>query len=278
MNPLVSILIPVYNRVSLVGETIESARNQTYQNIEIVIVDNCSTDGTWEFLQEYSKIDSRIRIYQNTKNIGPVMNWEKGIEYATGEFITMLFSDDRIDRKFIEISLNLIDKDTAFVISKVQVFKENFVISSNDYLGISEISSLNFIKDKLGKNLHFFPVSPCSALFRYQDLKSNLIVKIPNPEKLDFEKFGAGNDMLIFLLIARLYKKIKFTNEYLVFFRNHNESISVENKLEWFYYYAGLYFVRSYKKNMLFVYKIKIIIKLISQRKFAIIPKLLIKY
>ena len=52
-NPLVSILIPVYNREKYIGEAIESAINQTYKNIEVIIVDNCSTDNTWKILQDY---------------------------------------------------------------------------------------------------------------------------------------------------------------------------------------------------------------------------------
>lgn len=53
-NPLVSILIPVYNREKYIGEAIESAINQTYKNIEVIIVDNCSTDNTWKILQDLS--------------------------------------------------------------------------------------------------------------------------------------------------------------------------------------------------------------------------------
>ena len=92
-KPLVSILIPVYNRERLVKKAIESAINQAYKNIEIIAVDNKSTDKTYEVLTEYSKKYSNIKVYQNKENIGPVRNWKKCLEYSSGEFIKILFSE-----------------------------------------------------------------------------------------------------------------------------------------------------------------------------------------
>ena len=63
--PLVSILIPVYNRASIVSRAIDSALSQTYSNIEIIIVDNNSTDSTWDILLKYKQRDSRIKIFKN---------------------------------------------------------------------------------------------------------------------------------------------------------------------------------------------------------------------
>ena len=60
----VSILVPVYNREDLIGQTLNSALNQTYKNIEIIVVDNSSTDNTWEVVQSYEKQDSRIKAFQ----------------------------------------------------------------------------------------------------------------------------------------------------------------------------------------------------------------------
>jgi len=149
---LVSILIPVYNRVSLVGETIESAINQTYKNIEIIIVDNFSTDGTWELLQQYAGKDKRIQIYRNTENIGPVRNWICCAEKATGKFINILFSDDIILPTFISETMNLFTNETAFVISKTQEFDDNATVAKYNYKNISEIDSNKFIKDKIIQN------------------------------------------------------------------------------------------------------------------------------
>ena len=73
--PLVSVLIPVYNREILVRKTIESAVNQTYDNIEIIVIDNQSTDGTFEVIQEYAERYDNVWCFQNDVNMGPVLNW-----------------------------------------------------------------------------------------------------------------------------------------------------------------------------------------------------------
>lgn len=75
-EPLVSIIIPVFNRDSLVIDAIDSALNQTYKNIEIIVIDNKSLDNTWTNIQKY-KQDKCIRLFQNTINIGPVLNWKR---------------------------------------------------------------------------------------------------------------------------------------------------------------------------------------------------------
>jgi len=93
---LVSILIPVYNREKLVKRAIESAINQTYENIEVIAVDNKSTDRTYEVLKGHAEKYPDVKVYQNKENLGPVRNWKKCLEYSSGEFIKILFSDDWI--------------------------------------------------------------------------------------------------------------------------------------------------------------------------------------
>ena len=242
---LVSILIPVYNRVYLVGETIESALIQTYKNIEIIIVDNCSTDGTWEVLNDYASKDKRIRIFRNDENIGPVRNWKRCIDEAKGEYAGLLFSDDTYHPEFVSEAIKLFANDVAFVISKVRVYKEKIVVSETNYNNLKQIYNVEFIRDKLLQNKYYFPVSPSSTLFRLKDLSESLVHSIPNPEKLVFENYGAGNDMLIFLLIALKYPTIKFTSDYYVNYKTHKDSLSISNKLEIYYSYASLYFIKT---------------------------------
>ena len=114
-RPLVSIVIPVYNRADMVKEAIDSALAQTYENIEIIVVDNCSTDDTWCVITSYDT--PLLKVYKNDKNIGPVLNWKKGIELSKGKYIKLLFSDDKISDNYIEESLKLFTHDTAFVLS-----------------------------------------------------------------------------------------------------------------------------------------------------------------
>ena len=91
-KPLVSICIPTYNAERTVVSTIQSILNQTYQNLEIIIVDNASTDNTLVLLQKFD--DTRIQIYKNSKNIGAEKNWSRCIELAIGEYIAIFHADD----------------------------------------------------------------------------------------------------------------------------------------------------------------------------------------
>lgn len=67
LNPLVTVYIPTFNRVELLKRAVESVRQQTYQNLEIIIVDDCSKDGTHEYLEDISKQDLRIRYFIKEK-------------------------------------------------------------------------------------------------------------------------------------------------------------------------------------------------------------------
>lgn len=92
---LMSLCIPVYNREALVSEAIRSALRQDIPNMEVVIVDNCSTDRTWDVIQEFTS-DSRVRVIRNPTNLGLFGNFNRCLELARGEFIRFLCSDDRL--------------------------------------------------------------------------------------------------------------------------------------------------------------------------------------
>lgn len=101
-NPLVTVYIPTFNRVELLKRAVESVRQQTYQNLEIIIVDDCSTDGTHEYLKDISNKDSRIRFFLKEKNSGACVSRNIAIERANGEFITGLDDDDYFTTNRIE--------------------------------------------------------------------------------------------------------------------------------------------------------------------------------
>lgn len=92
MNDLVSICIPAYNNADVIGATIESVLAQTYHNMELVIVDDVSKDGTVKVVNKYQ--DSRIHLYQNDKNLGMSGNWNKCVSLCSGKYIKLLCADD----------------------------------------------------------------------------------------------------------------------------------------------------------------------------------------
>jgi len=228
---LVSILIPVYNREALIGETIQSAIKQSYEDIEIVVVDNCSTDNTWKILQDFARRDSRIRIFRNEKNIGAVRNWKKCIDSATGCYGKILWSDDLISPDFLEKTVPFLENpNVGFVYTPVICFGEGKKETNFDYLPGKQgyYSSNEFIEGSLLG--HNYPVSPGCALFRMQDLRKNLIVDLPKNIKSNFTQYAIGNDVLIFLLTAKDYPLFAFSENATSYFRAHANSITISSE------------------------------------------------
>lgn len=92
--PLISILIPNYNYAKYVATAVDSALAQTYPNIEVIVCDNCSTDGAWELLNARYGADPRVRLYQNERNIGMGGNFDRLLSLARGRYLLCLSSDD----------------------------------------------------------------------------------------------------------------------------------------------------------------------------------------
>lgn len=93
-NEKVSIITPVYNCEKLIGETIECVLNQTYQNWEMLLVDDCSSDNSAEIIQEYAQKDNRIKYFKLEENSGAAVARNRALEESTGRFIAYLDSDD----------------------------------------------------------------------------------------------------------------------------------------------------------------------------------------
>ena len=211
--PMVSVMIPVYNREAFIGACIQSALDQTYSDIEVVIVDNASTDDTWKVCQYYARKDSRVQVLRNETNIGPVRNWRRCFEEARGRYGKILFSDDLMHKKYLEKTLPLMDEDVGFVFSKVLIGEEpNKSHCEYHWKNLTgHYSSRLFIESSLFHGR--VPVSPGAALFRTEDLRRNLMIEIPSPTVKNFADHGAGPDILLYLLAAKAYPKIGYIDE-----------------------------------------------------------------
>lgn len=92
MSPLVSVLIPTYNRAATLGQTLDSIFSQSLQDFEIILVDDASTDSTPDLLATYR--DPRLHIYRNPTNLGQAGNANRCLSLATAPFVHFLYSDD----------------------------------------------------------------------------------------------------------------------------------------------------------------------------------------
>lgn len=110
---MVSIIITSYNRENLIGRAIQSCMAQTYKDIEILVVDDCSTDNSIEVIKDLQKQDSRIKLFINDENLGAGLSRRRGTKEAKGEYTAFLDSDDYYDKYYIETLYNAITLENA---------------------------------------------------------------------------------------------------------------------------------------------------------------------
>jgi glycosyltransferase involved in cell wall biosynthesis len=137
MKPLISVIIPVYNSEKYLSEALISILNQTYSNLEIIVVDDCSTDRTLNVLENI--IDNRIKLVQNGLNLGPANSINNGISISNGEFIAIMHADDisHFDRLAKQCSYLLKNPDVHLIGTSY------FEIDENGLLVAEKITASN---------------------------------------------------------------------------------------------------------------------------------------
>jgi glycosyltransferase involved in cell wall biosynthesis len=226
--PKVSILIPVFNRKQFIAECIESALDQTYTDLEVVIVDNNSDDGTWEICQSFVFKDKRVRLFRNSVNVGPVRNWIRCATEAKGVFSKILFSDDLLEPNCLEEMVPALDHPgialvycAASIGSRRGKARTAYSLGKPAYL--SSICYLNLLLRGEA------PASPGAVLIRTSDLLANLNTDFPTATSRSYDQHGAGPDVMISILTADQYPFVTHLPTPLVYFRLHSGSFSIVN-------------------------------------------------
>lgn len=137
--PKISILLLSYNRAKLIKRAVASVLKQSYKNWELIIQDDCSTDGSFEVVKELAKLDERIKIYKNEENLGIPKNRKAAYENSTGELIGHLDNDDFLYVNALEYMVNAFIKypeigiaysDQSFIDDKGQPME---YVANKDY-------------------------------------------------------------------------------------------------------------------------------------------------
>ena len=142
---LISVVLPIYNVEKYLKRCLESVVNQTYKNLEIILVNDGSTDSCLQICEEYAKCDNRIKLI-NKKNSGLGMARNTGIDNANGEYICFFDSDDYVDNSMLETLLKAIKKTNA------DVCESSFYIhmKNGDVKDVScEQKGVKFVEGKL---------------------------------------------------------------------------------------------------------------------------------
>ena len=169
-KPLVSVIMANYNSEKYIYDSISSVLNQSYNNLELIVIDDNSHDKSKMIITNNFSKDKRVTLIELNKNIGPGLARNKGLEISKGKYITFLDSDDiwSLDKLYIQISLMenlsipISHTDYGYIKSdgkiSSNIFKTSYnQVSFKDLLMRTEISCLTVVYNKEIVGLHFFP-------------------------------------------------------------------------------------------------------------------------
>jgi glycosyltransferase involved in cell wall biosynthesis len=123
----VSIGLPVFNGEDYLQEAVDSILGQTFEEFELIICDNASTDRTQEICEAYAMSDARVRYYRNAENIGAIQNWYRTFDLSACEYFASAADDDVYHPEFLRKCVAVLDRDPSVVLcySKTKVIDEN---------------------------------------------------------------------------------------------------------------------------------------------------------
>ncbi|MCR5100744.1 MAG: glycosyltransferase [Butyrivibrio sp.] len=146
MESKVSVIIPVYNGGKYVGKCIQSVLDQSYKNLEIIVIDDGSTDDSGNICNSFK--DKRMHVY-HTGNFGVSGARNKGVSFATGDYVTFVDADDTIDKEYIKELVFAADKSKALIIDKTDTIVSDSNISGYFYLENSILNENTHVWGKL---------------------------------------------------------------------------------------------------------------------------------
>lgn len=185
----VSIIIPVYNSELFLKECLDSIVNQTYENLEIICIDDCSTDNSNKILLDYAKNDNRFIILKNDENIGQGLSRRYGIKKSSGDYIITIDSDDYVDKDFIEKLINVaIDKDCDIVSGNLKIFG----LYTYDFEPKVRFYDIIFGIDEMKKNITYEPIITLNNKL----IKKTIYDKVLYSDKRMYEDVETLNSIL----------------------------------------------------------------------------------
>lgn len=207
----ITVIVPCYNVEKYIDKCVQSLINQTYKNLEIILVDDCSTDNTWKIINKYSKNYENIKCMKNEKNSGAGYSRNIALKQAKNDYISFIDSDDYIENNYYESMMKQLKLEKSDLIVCDIFVKYDSVDGTNQRSIACEgkIEKYNFIHNGLA-------ASPCNKIFKKEDL-----LKYPFPEGI------MNEDIATVMAIIINSKKISYNNE--VYYNYIQRKSSVQN-------------------------------------------------
>jgi len=208
-NPFVSVLMGAYNAEKYIGLAIESILNQTYKNFEFVIVEDCSTDKTWDIIQKYAKRDKRIITIKNERNLNLAGSLNKGLKLCKGKYIVRMDADDWSYPDRIEKQVKFMENNPDVVVSG------GSLLICDEKLQEKGVRKYPLTDSEIKKIiLRFNPVPHPASIWRKETI--NKTQGYPS-------KIGTSEDYALILDISQ-YGKLANIEDILIKYRIHKKS------------------------------------------------------
>ena len=206
----VSVVMPNYNGAAYLKEAVSSVLNQTFEDFELIIVDDCSTDSSLEILDSFS--DPRIKVFENSKNLGVSGTLNHGLSYAQGEFIARMDSDDVASKLRFERQVKKLEEGFDVVGSDIEIIDSSSkVIGSRVYR--DDISNVIVIES---------PLAHPSVMFRTSLIRQMGVYSL---------EFNSAEDYDLWLRFFSHGAKFAIVHEPLLRYRVHDSQVkSVKTK------------------------------------------------
>lgn len=237
MKPVISIIIPVYNTELYLKKCLDSIVSQSYSKVEIICVDDESTDNSWKILQSYALKDVRFNIFQK-KNEGVSDARNYGLKKATGDYLMFVDSDDWIDKETCERAVNAIKEHNADVVmwSYIRelsgesrpklIFAQNRIFEGQEVKAKLHRRMYGILGDEL-KN----PENADALCTVWGKLYRRDIIEKNQIQFFDIQKIGTYEDGLFNVEVFGHVDKAVFINQYLYHYRRDND-MSITSKYD----------------------------------------------
>lgn len=239
----VSVIIPNYNHATFLKQRIESVINQTYQDIEIIILDDCSTDDSQSVINEYASHPKIKKVIYNEANSGSTFKqWKKGIEFAQGEYIWLAESDDIAKPTFLLDLIESIKKEQDIVLAYAASTSDPDEFSTTDNKSVYPVkvhSGVEFIKQYMLTRPAI--VNASAVLFKRAAADNYILTEIT--------KYKYTGDWLFWNYLLVKGKIIRY-DKILNFFRRHADSVAAKSDKSGLFLHEGLKLLLFNKKRL----------------------------
>jgi glycosyltransferase involved in cell wall biosynthesis len=260
-TPLASLLIPTFNSALTVAEAIDSCRQQTFRDIEILVYDEVSKDNTREIIQAAANQDSRIRFFSSDTNSGPVRAWRKLLHEARGRFATFVWADDLILPRYVEALIGNLQRNPSQLISVCNAYCETLPAAVNHdktiLTGEASRKPLHrFPSGQVKGDVHalgilaaVYPVSQICGLWNTEAAREvfDHYIQFENPYGFDFSRHAYGNDVSFMSELGLRSGELTVVEEPLVACRASPDSMTLiaQRTHRWQYWLQYVWAIRS---------------------------------